>query len=150
MGANPRTKGQSGEREICDAMNNVVIAVREALGLSPLAKEDLPVQRNQNQSAVGGSDLTNPFQMSIEVKRQEQLSLNTWWEQCIVQANREDAAPVLVYRQSRKAWRVRMLGYMQLQGMAAWRTGTGMQVEVSLEDFLAYFRELYLKEVSAH
>jgi len=62
-------------------------------------------QRNQNQSAVGGSDITNPFGLCIEVKRQEALSLNTWWTQCITASREAGGRPIVLYRQNGKKWR---------------------------------------------
>jgi hypothetical protein len=72
------------------------------------------VQRNQQQSAVGGNDLTNCFGLSIEVKRQEQLSVNTWWQQCVTAAARNSELPVLMYRQNRKPWRIRTLAWLNV------------------------------------
>ena len=80
MAINVRTKGQTGEREICDFFNNIYKEVYEYLQMSLPAK---PIaQRNQNQSAVGGCDITNTCFFAVEVKRQEALSINTWWKQC--------------------------------------------------------------------
>jgi hypothetical protein len=111
---NIRQKGAGGEREICDMLNAILYARMKKLGY---AKETLlealkAFQRNQNQTAVGGSDITNPFRLSIEVKRQEALSLNTWWKQCVTSAESEGALPVLIYRQNHKPWRVRTYGYL--------------------------------------
>lgn len=104
MGINIRTKGQEGEREVARAMNSIVESVLTKHGI---ALPDKPiVQRNQNQSAVGGSDLTNPFHLAIEVKRQEALSVNTWWKQCCAAAVADGAIPVLVYRRNKQAWSV--------------------------------------------
>jgi hypothetical protein len=149
MTINIRAKGQNGEREIANALNNVVIEVREALGFAVIPERDLPFQRNQNQSAVGGSDLSNPFGLAIEVKRQEQLNLNTWWAQCLEQAECTNCMPILLYRKNKQAWRCRMLGYMSIHlSLEAWRTNSSMPIEVSFEDFLACFKEFYAREIS--
>jgi hypothetical protein len=143
---NIRQKGQTGEREIANALNNVVISVREKNGLPPLDARDLPFQRNQNQTAVGGSDLSNPFNLAIEVKRQEQLSVAAWWKQCLEQSNREGSTPILVYRQNNKPWRCKMFGFVSLpagENLVAWRNGASMAVEIPFEDFIAFFEELY-------
>ena len=76
MGINIRQKGQEGEREIQRVLEPVVRKVLERNGI-PLPDKAI-IRRNQNQSAVGGSDLSNTFGLAIEVKRQEALSINTW------------------------------------------------------------------------
>lgn len=116
MGINIRQKGAGGEREICDMLNFIVYTVMGEMGYSK--EEQLKgmstVQRNQNQSAVGGNDLTNTFGLSIEVKRQEQLNVNTWWKQCTAAAERNEEIPVLIYRQNGKPWRVVTYMYVEL------------------------------------
>lgn len=107
MAIDVRQKGASGEREICDAMNFIIHNVMKNMGFpaEDCLKAMSSVQRNQNQSAVGGNDLTNTFGLSIEVKRQEALSINTWWKQCEAAAHRNNERPVLLYRQNRGKWK---------------------------------------------
>jgi hypothetical protein len=135
---NVRQKGASGEREIAVALEAIIRKVMVAGGVpTPLTPI---VQRNQNQSAVGGSDLTNTFGLAIEVKRQENLSVNTWWKQCELSAQRNNELPVLVYRQSRKPWKVVQFVWLQLpNGQHQRHVG-----EVSWDAFLAWF-ELWVK-----
>lgn len=140
MGANARTKGQSGEREVADLHNTIVSKWLRDNGFDALSIKDLPFQRNQNQSAVGGDDLTNPFHLSIEVKRQEQLKVNTWWEQTVQSAMRSGGVPILMYRQNRKAWNVVMYGFVSLavpnyDGMKY----AGMRVTISVDDYKVWF-----------
>ena len=104
MGINIRTKGRTGEQEIAEVLNLIVLTVLTVLNLPTPAKPI--IQRNQNQSAVGGNDLINTFGLSIEVKRQETLAINSWWKQCEDSANRNNEIPVLIFRQNRKPWRV--------------------------------------------
>lgn len=109
MTINIRTKGATGEREVCKLLNGIVGTVMQELGYTD---EDIElaqrvVQRNQNQTAVGGCDLSNAFGISFEIKRQEQLSVGTWWKQCVSQAERNNELPVLMYRQNRRPWKVR-------------------------------------------
>lgn len=109
MPINVRVKGQNGEREIATLLNGILITVLKELS----APNDLilraasSVQRNQNQSAVGGGDLINTFGLSIEVKRQEILNVDAWWRQCHASASRNKEWPVLLYRQNNKPWRCR-------------------------------------------
>lgn len=139
MGINIRAKGQQGEREIADMLNLIIYRTMQELGYSEeeCLKGISTVQRNQNQSAVGGNDLTNCFGMSIEVKRQEQLSVNTWWAQCLAAAERNNEMPVLMYRQNRKAWHVRTYGWINLPGTKHIR----VVVEFDIDSFKTWFAE---------
>lgn len=139
MGINIRQKGQQGEREISKMLNDIVDEVRQAYGYPPIPEKDKPFQRNQNQSAVGGSDLSNPFGLEIEVKRQEQLSVNSWWKQCVASAERTGGRPILIYRQNRKAWQVRMTANLQL-GDTSYIVAPA---NVDLDAFRQWFRQFY-------
>lgn len=101
---NIRTKGAEGEREIVKMLNNVILRVGTAAGYTEteLGQRQFLVQRNQNQSAVGGRDLINTHGYAVEVKRQETLSLQTWWKQA--QASADGDIPVVIFRQSRRPW----------------------------------------------
>ena len=139
MAINIRSKGQRGEREIADMLNSIIADICAELGFDEetCAKALTTVQRNQMQTAVGGNDLTNCFGMSIEVKRQENLSVGTWWKQCVASAKRNGELPVLIYRQNRKAWRIRT--YVQL-----YYPGEGpldyVEAEFDLDAFKRWFR----------
>jgi hypothetical protein len=101
---NIRDKGQRGEREVVDFINDIYDEVHELLGI-PLPPKPI-AQRRQNQSAVGGMDLDNTCAYAIEVKNQENLQVNTWWKQTITSASETGKIPVLLYKQSRKGWKV--------------------------------------------
>jgi hypothetical protein len=146
MGINIRTKGQTGEREVAGLLNAIVQQIRIKEGFPPLADRDLPFQRNQNQSAVGGDDLTNPFGLAIEVKRQEALSINTWWKQCVASAERSGFKPVLIYRQNRKPWRVRTLVMFPVTESVS--VGP-LIAETSIDDFESWFAEYYRRHLLA-
>jgi len=88
-GVNSRNKGKQGERDIANI-------IYYATGIN--------MERNLSQSAKGGHDLNGIPGISIEVKRQEKLAINTWWKQTIRQALDADSIPILVYRQNRKPW----------------------------------------------
>lgn len=135
---NIRTKGASGEREVATKLNDTFMSLCEQMNVPAPDKRDLPFQRNQLQTAVGGSDLANPMKLDIEVKRQEQLSVNTWWKQCVESAKRSNGVPILIYRQNRKAWRVRMWGALTYCGQS--NSSTAALVEISIEDFLIWFK----------
>lgn len=137
MGANPRTKGQTGERDIADALNYIVFCTMKSAGdPNPIINS---IQRNQQQSAVGGADLTNTFGLAIEVKRQETLSINTWWIQCLKSAERNKEVPVLVYRQNRGKWRVVLMVDVPVNEFRLDIHPRHVRAEISWEDFLLYF-----------
>ncbi len=140
---NIRTKGQTGERELADRLNAIVNKVLIKLGI-PLPPKPI-IQRNQNQSAVGGSDLTNPFQLAIEVKRQEGLSINTWWAQCLKSANETKTLPVLIFRQNNQKWRVMLYG--RIYGPRGDEFHVA-RVEITIEAFDIWF-ELWVMECIA-
>ncbi len=144
---NIRTKGQSGEREVQKIMNDIVIEIYKEQNRPPLEERDLPFQRNQNQSAVGGSDLSNPFALEIEVKRQEALSIGSWWKQCVASAERTGGVPILIFRQSRQKWRVIMFGELEISVPGSGDHINGLQkvqVEISLADFKLWWRTYFV------
>ena len=145
MSLNPRTKGQEGEREVARMLNDIVAIVREGLKLPTLEKDDYLFQRNQNQSAVGGSDLSNKLHLEIEVKRQEDLAISQWWNQCTKQANRTQGIPILIFRQNRKAWRVMMYSFIPMQPMhVGYRSYHGpIRMEMRIECFKQWFETYY-------
>ena len=145
MTINVRTKGQQGEREIQAILNKIVATVRAEQGKEPLAKIDELFQRNQNQSAVGGSDLSCPFPLEIEIKRQEQLSINTWWKQCVSSAERTKGYPILIFRQSRKPWRVIMYADLPINAPSSqdYACLSKCRVEITMDTFKEWFRQFY-------
>jgi len=125
---NVRTKGQTGEREVIKLLQPIIDRVYD--GTRQYAPQ---LQRNTLQSDKGGFDIVGIETLAIEVKRCETLNLSAWWQQTLSQAgNRE---PVLIYRQSRKPWRVRMAKDID---------NLTMLVDVSIDDFLRWF-EVFLK-----
>lgn len=137
MGINIRQKGAQGEREVADMLNYIIYTIMGQMGYPEEAKTKAlsTVQRNQNQSAVGGNDLTNCFGFSIEVKRQEQLAVNTWWKQCVAAAERNNEIPVLMYRQNRKPWRVKTRAWLNAGPKAHMQA----EVEFDIDTFKAWF-----------
>jgi len=125
-------------------LNKIVCDVRAEQGMPVLNVNDYPFQRNQNQSAVGGDDLSNPFGLSIEVKRQESLSIPAWWKQSVESARRTGGVPILLFRQNHKPWRCRMLveiPFCRAQG--AHRAISGVPAELSIDHFQYWFTRYY-------
>lgn len=139
---NIRQKGAEGERQVYKMLNDIIVEVMRAANYpdDEIAKAQNMVQRNQNQSAVGGNDLTNTFGMSIEVKRQEQLSIGTWWAQCVAAADRNKELPVLIFKQNRKPWRIRTYGFMHIPAKdGTWGSQQAI-VEIDEATFKNWFR----------
>lgn len=90
---NSRTKGASAERELFKIIGDM-------LGIK--------VKRNLEQTRDGGAD-TIVGEWALEVKRQEILHIDDWWEQTTRQATIAYKQPMLIYRKSRQPWRVRVL-----------------------------------------
>ena len=136
---NIRLKGQNGERQIATLMNGLIILKMREMGFSEdkVIAAATAVQRNQNQSAVGGNDLSNTFGLSIEVKCQETLSINSWWAQCVAAAARNNEIPVLIFKQNHKGWRVITMGEVPLpdNNTQVFKT----RVEFTYEEFIRWF-----------
>lgn len=90
MSAAQRNKGSRGERELFALLS-------EQLGVT--------VTRNLSQTRGGGADALDVPGWAIECKRQEAVSIASWWTQALRQAKQTGRKPALFYRQSRKPWR---------------------------------------------
>jgi hypothetical protein len=143
MTINVVNKGKTGEREVATLLNGIVVEVMSAMGYGAddIAAAAKTVQRNQNQTAVGGCDLTNVFGMAVEVKRQEQLAIPAWWRQCVAAAERNNELPVLIYRQNRRPWRIRTYAWLALPGAdpGSWSRQQMIVAEFDLDSFKQWF-----------
>jgi len=90
MGKMSRDKGAAAEREVFKI-------IRDTTGID--------IMRNLEQYQGTDSD-AHILGFCIEIKRVEQLSLKTWWDQVLKVARKSREVPVLIYRQSRQPWRV--------------------------------------------
>lgn len=141
MAINIRQKGAGGEQEVALELNAIIFGVYMELGMAVPTKPI--VQRNQNQTAVGGRDLIGTFGLAIEVKRQEDLSINSWWAQCIASAKEIGETPVLLFRQNGKKWRCIMEVQVQIGESVMITRG-----EIAFADFKVVFRRLVLQSFS--
>lgn len=141
---NIRAKGANGEREIADDLNFIVNSVYKDLGLGIPTKP--VVQRNQNQSAVGGKDLIGTFGLAIEVKRQEALSVNTWWRQCAASALEAEEKPVLLFRQSKQKWRCITLVDLQIPSDS--HAFVTVRAEIDYDAFKSWFRTWVQRKIA--
>ena len=92
---NIRKKGANAELELAKV---IMTGLRDHHGI------EVDMTRNLEQVRSGGHDLNGLPHFSIEVKRQEKLSINTWWAQACTQAEELGRVPVLAYRQNFKDW----------------------------------------------
>lgn len=137
---NIRAKGQRGERDIVDWCNQIYAEVHSLLGI-PLPPKPI-AQRRQNQSAVGGMDLDNTCLYAFEVKNQEKLQLNTWWQQCIISAAETKKRPVLIYKDKRK-WHVMLEmnpWVHQVEEYGHYLVKKPIRAIISMDDFREIFR----------
>lgn len=138
MGRAAKTKGANAEREVARLLQPIVDQVYAEAG-----QESPTLKRNLEQTRGGGYDLVGVDWMALEIKRHEQLSINSWWQQTLRQTQ-EGQEPILMFRQSRQKWRVMMMGWLKTGAGKAVRA----RVEVGLDDFLVYFRKRIENEVS--
>lgn len=138
MALNARAKGQNGEREVVHLLNGVIRQVLESQTWpEDVVKASLScIQRNQNQSAVGGCDLNGVFGMAVEIKRVERLNVEAWWRQCTEQARRNAEHPVLLYRQNHQPWTCVTMGHAPLPGS---RQSSAIRIEMNEDDFTTWF-----------
>ena len=124
---NSRTKGASAERELFKIVGDM-------LGIK--------VERNLEQTRDGGAD-TIVGEWALEVKRQEILHIDDWWEQTTRQATIAYKQPMLIYRKSRQPWRVRVLAedYLRHHGAVVDVDGC---LEMALEQGVALLGEIVL------
>lgn len=146
MGANPRTKGAGGEREIAKALDEIIQRVAKDHGYTLL---NASVQRNSQQCGVGGPDLIGTFGLAIECKRVECLAIPQWWKQTVEQAARNNEIPVLIFRQSHQKWRVITEGAQLLYEHDATLLPFYCRVEISWADFLLWFEIYVQRKMSA-
>lgn len=140
MAVNIRAKGQRGERDIVNWCNDIYAEVHDTIGV-PLPPKPI-AQRRQNQSAVGGMDIDNTCGYAFEIKNQEQLSLNTWWQQTILSAGETKKIPVLIYKDKRK-WSVMIEmnpSVFDISEFEYYRKKAPIRAIISLEDFKDIFR----------
>ena len=136
MVINSRSKGQRGEREVRDILQKVMDEVGREMNL-PFVPE---VKRNLMQSMEGGHDLVGIPGIAVEVKFQENLQPEKWWDQAVGQAFKAGIEPVLIYRRKNVRWRVRMWGFLGISNPAEHEDCfQAHPVDVSLDEFLTWF-----------
>jgi Holliday junction resolvase len=129
-----KAKGSAGERELAALLTAYAHEAGVVVDLT----------RNLEQTRGGGHDLLGleDYGMAVEVKRVEQMQMNSWWAQAVRQAERVDkhCIPVLAWRQNRKPWRFRVRTW--IFPCSARR----LDIDLELSEFKLWFQDQLLKE----
>lgn len=133
-----RNKGKNGEREVITLLQPVVTEIYQSCGL-----ERPILQRNHMQVDLGGYDIVGLPWLAMEVKRHETLQVYQWWQQTLASA-KPHQEPILIYRQNKQNWKVRMYGNIPCGSQRL----THVPVTISFEDFLVWFRLRTLEEIN--
>lgn len=128
-----RNKGKRGERDVVDLLQKVVDEEYLRCGRLPIVIRRNLMQSYKQREGFDNHDLVGLDWLALEVKRQEKLNVDAWWEQACEQAG-VGKTPVLFYRQNNKAWRVVMHGVLLGEQYRVKAT-----VEVDVDTFLCYF-----------
>ena len=123
-----RDKGQRAERAAVKLLQPIINHVFQTVG-----KEPPQLERNLMQSHKGGHDIIGLDWLALEIKHQETLHINAWWEQTKQQAGKLKE-PILMYKQNNVKWRVMLYGYIPSKAEYL-----QCPVDICLEDFLVYF-----------
>lgn len=146
---NIRQKGGDAEREIRRMLNDIIIQLMTEMQFPQMqiAKYYDYVQRNQNQSAVGGADLVGTFEFAIEIKRQEKESLGVWWEQCRASAEKISKRPVLLWKRNYAPWKCMLLAPITAFSPTVRNECAiiNCPVQISIEAFKLLFREVAIQ-----
>lgn len=133
MGSFAKQKGKRGEREAVKFLQPHIDDVYKAAGITD---DNIPkLFRNQNQSFEGGYDIDGLSWLALEIKRQETLCINQWWDQTISQAS-QGQYPVLMFKQNRQKWRFMTYGAIHVGGNKMHIA----RVELSQDDFITWFK----------
>lgn len=135
---NSRSKGQRGEREVVHLLQDIVTRVRLSAHLDPLV-----LQRNALQAHLGGEDIHGLQGYAVEVKFQQNEQLPAWWRQCVAQADKVKALPILFYRGNGQKWKVKLRATVRTPKDTDDIT---MDVTVSLEEFAFWFECAYAED----
>lgn len=92
MTINSKQKGSRGEREVAELIR----------------KHGFDARRSAQYCGNTGdaADITSNLPYHIEVKHQERLEIDKWWEQATHDCG--EKTPILVFRKNKQKWRVVM------------------------------------------
>jgi Holliday junction resolvase len=104
-----KRKGKAGEREFTKLLSTLLGNIsrkRRVVGLPAISAMAIATPEDN------GSDIYSIPGLSIEVKRQETLSVGSWWNQTVRQAENDGGIPVLAYRRNREKWTIVLPAYL--------------------------------------
>ena len=124
-GLRSRNKGKRGEREVVKILQQIV-----------------GDQGEISRAATGytGYDIKGLDWLAIEVKFQETLNVNAWWQQTLDQAKDAELTPVLFYRKSRQPWTVRTRVEIVFGSAGFLKYSCLMTVDFTLEEYAKYLK----------
>jgi hypothetical protein len=132
-GNQSRNKGANAEREIVRMLQPIVDKIYKVYDM-----EEIPLlERNTLQCNKGGSDIAGLEWMALEIKRQETLDLDKWWEQSRA-ATKKGQTTILLYRQNGRKWRCQTHGAL-IYGNDIASGHSIIRVDFNIEDFLDWF-----------
>lgn len=115
MTINSKQKGSRGEREVAELIR----------------KHGFDARRSAQYCGNTGdaADITTDLPYHIEVKHQERLEIDKWWEQATHDCG--DKTPILVFRKNKQKWRVVMdfETFLELQKNVLANCGESVKVE---------------------
>lgn len=126
----PKAKGSGGEYEVISLLTGWAAEVGVTLTL----------ERNLEQTRMGGADINGVVGMEVEVKRVENLVISNAWAQVCKAAQRSGKHPFLIHRQNRKPWRVRTTVNAAQHIGGAWKL-TPLVVNLDIEDAKRWFQD---------
>ena len=130
-----RDKGKRGERDVINLLQPhvdfIYNAMRGAQTALMASVETPELKRNQLQSDGGGNDIHGLHWLSLEVKNQQALSVESWWAQTLAQV-KVGQVPVLMYKHRAK-WHCVVLA--RVDGMA-----DALRITMSVNEFGYWFR----------
>lgn len=107
-----KQKGKRGEQDFAQLVRDTLGQVTRKEAFGPGQKWVDPANEIRALPHDQGADFLAVSGLAIEVKRQEVLLVDKWWQQACVQADSLGLVPVLAYRQNRKKWSVCLPAYL--------------------------------------
>ena len=117
---NSKRKGKRGELELAEKLRNCGYAS---------ARRSAQYCGNTGEAA----DITTDLPYHIEVKHQERLEIDKWWEQATHDAKESGKEPILVFRKNNQRWRVVMdfEKFLELHEKVLCKTGKCVNLELT-------------------
>lgn len=126
----PKNKGASGEREAAE----LLMAWAREIG------HELVIERNLEQVRHGGADLNGINMLEVEVKRQQQYAMTSWWKQVQKAADTSGKIPLVMHRANNKKWAFRVRTMIAMEHEGSW-AHFALAVDLDLVQGKIWFQE---------